>query len=50
MYGFCSICNGVLLLLGVLGNMRHLECNNCGAHFHENEKADHIDGFNQELD
>ena len=27
----CSICNGTLNLLGVLGSREHYNCQNCGA-------------------
>ena len=27
----CSICDGELPLLGVLGHLTHLRCRNCGA-------------------
>ena len=31
--GFCEICEGELGLLGILGNLLHLACRNCGMHF-----------------
>lgn len=30
----CSICNGLLALLGVLGNLAHFRCNGCGHESH----------------
>jgi hypothetical protein len=29
----CSICDGPLMLLGVLGNRKHMRCRNCGMDF-----------------
>ena len=29
----CKLCGGTLVELGVLGNLKHLRCRNCGAQF-----------------
>lgn len=29
----CSICYGVLYLLGQLGNLKHFRCRNCGHEY-----------------
>ena len=31
----CSLCNGPIDLLGVLGNRAHGVCRNCGMHFNK---------------
>jgi len=31
----CPTCGGPLGILGILGNMVHILCRNCGGHFHE---------------
>jgi len=33
MSAFCQLCGGVLYLLGILGRMEHVKCQNCGASF-----------------
>lgn len=33
MHPFCTVCDGPAVLLGSLGNRRHLRCRNCGATF-----------------
>lgn len=30
---YCSLCDGPLMLLGVLGNRKHMQCRNCGMQF-----------------
>jgi hypothetical protein len=34
----CVVCQGILVVLGVLGRIVHLRCRNCGAnHSHQKE-------------
>jgi hypothetical protein len=42
----CELCNGPLMLLGILGNRIHLQCRNCGMQFskeQENENEEDCD-------
>lgn len=34
----CSFCGGLLYLLGILGNLVHVRCRDCGGQFHTLKK------------
>lgn len=44
----CQLCGGVLVLLGLLGNLAWFRCRQCGMEFSKRLTPEEIEDLNQE--